>query len=125
MRRKASASTPRAGHVFVADSGNDRIQLFDAKSFAYVATLGTAGTAGTDNAHFNAPSSVFVNGATGQLYVADTGNQRVQIFETATLAYVATLGSTGAPGSDNLHSSADGCRVQPDDASDPGGRQWQ
>ncbi|MEI9982556.1 MAG: IPT/TIG domain-containing protein [Aliidongia sp.] len=97
--------------IFVADSGNDRIQVFDAKSFAYVATLGPssagdarmAAAAGTG---FSTPVGVQVNAATGQLYVADTGNQRVQIFDAATLAYVGTLGSTGVAGSDAAHFNA-------------------
>ena len=90
------------GRLFIADSGNQRIQVFDARSFAYVATLGTAGVAGSDNAHFNAPVSSHVNPVTHQLYVADSGNDRVQVFDAGTLAYVATLGTTVA-GSDNAH----------------------
>ena len=87
------------GRIFVADTGNQRIQVFDAGSFAYLATLGTTGAAGSDNAHFSAPASAFVNAAAHQLYVADSGNQRVQVFDTASLLYVATLGVTGISGS--------------------------
>ena len=92
---------PAGGHILVADTGNQRIQLFDAGSFAYVATLGVTGTAGTDNGHFNAPASAFVNTVAHQLYVADSGNQRVQVFDAGSLAYLATIGVTGAPGSNN------------------------
>ena len=91
------------GRLFVADSANQRVQIFDAKSFAYLATLGTSGTAGTDAAHFNLPSSAYVNAAAQQLYVADTGNQRVQIFDAGSLDLIATLGTTGAAGSDPQH----------------------
>jgi DNA-binding beta-propeller fold protein YncE len=91
------------GRVFVADTGNQRIQIFDAKSFAYVATLGQSGVNGLDNGHFLLPVSVKLNPANGQLYIADLGNHRVQIFDAATLAYVATLGTAAIPGSDDTH----------------------
>jgi YVTN family beta-propeller protein len=93
-------------HLFVADTGNQRVQVFDAASLAYVATLGTAGTAGNDDAHFDQPASAATDPLAHRLYVADSGNQRVQIFDAASLAYVATLGTTGSAGSDNAHFSA-------------------
>jgi Bacterial Ig-like domain (group 3)/NHL repeat len=96
------AVDPASGRIFVADTGNHRVQVFDAASFAYVATLGATGTPGSDNGHFDRPASVGLNPA-GQLYVTDAGNQRVQIFGTPGLAYVGTLGATGVPGADNAH----------------------
>jgi len=94
---------PATGHILVADSGNDRIQIFDAKSFGYLATLGTSGNAGPDNAHFNQPAAVHLNPASRELDIADTGNDRVQVFDADTLGYIATLGTSGVPGSDNAH----------------------
>jgi sugar lactone lactonase YvrE len=94
---------PATGRIFVADLANQRIQIFDAKSLAYLTTLGVTGVPGTDNGHFNLPASAQVNPATHQLYVAELGNHRVQIFDAGTLAYVASLGSAGTPGSDNAH----------------------
>ena len=94
---------PATGRLFVADLANQRIQIFDAKSFAYLATLGATGIAGTDNGHFNLPASAQVNPATHQLYVAELGNHRVQIFDAGTLAYVASLGDAGSSGSDAAH----------------------
>ena len=86
-----------ANRIFVTDSGNDRIQIFDAESFAYVATLaapgaGDAKRAAAGNTGFSAPGGVHIDA--GRLYVADTGNQRVQIFDAATLAYLGTLGTS-------------------------------
>jgi hypothetical protein len=92
-----------AGHVLVADTGNDRIQVFDAKTFAYVATIGVSGVTGSDNGHFNAPAGVHLNPTTRQLYIADTANQRVQLFDAGTFAYVGTLGVSGVAGTDNGH----------------------
>jgi DNA-binding beta-propeller fold protein YncE len=94
---------PGSGHLFVADNGNNRVQIFDAKSFAYVGTIGASGVIGTDNAHFNGPVSTRLNPVAHQLYVADSGNNRVQIFDAKSLAYIATLGTVGETGSDNTH----------------------
>jgi hypothetical protein len=104
--------------ILVADTGNQRIQVFDATSFAYLATLGSAGIGGTDAAHFNAPTSAHVNAATQQLYVADSGNHRIQIFDAGSFTYVATLGVAGIAGSDAAHLD------QPHDAEfNPGSNQ--
>lgn len=89
---------PLTGHVLVADTRNARVQIFDGQSFAYLATLGVTGVPGDDNGHFFGPTSAHANAARGQLYIADPGNGRVQIFDAITLAYVATLGQSGTPG---------------------------
>ena len=102
---------PATGRIFVADLANQRIQIFDAKSFAYLATLGETGVAGTDTGHFNLPASARINPTTRQLYIAELGNHRVQIFDADTLAYVASLGEAGSAGSDTAHFN------QPSDAA--------
>ncbi len=84
-----------AGRLYVADTGNQRVQIFDAATMAYVATLGSTGVAGADNAHFNAPADVTVNDAVGEILVADRGNSRVQRFDVTTLAYKGTIGGKG------------------------------
>jgi|HubBroStandDraft_1064217.scaffolds.fasta_scaffold00539_17 YVTN family beta-propeller protein len=94
---------PAGGRIFVADTGNERIQIFDGQTFAHLATLGSTGVAGTGNALFDLPTAVHVDPGTNRLYVADNVNERVQIFDLATLAYVATLGRTGVAGNDNAH----------------------
>ena len=91
------------GHVLVADTGNDRVQIFDAGSFAYLATLGVAGAPGSDNGHFNVPAGIHPNPTTRELYIADSGNHRVQVFDAGTLGYIGTIGVAGVPGGDNLH----------------------
>jgi len=97
------------GTIYVSDSGvwgdygNHRVQVFDA-SGAYLATIGETGVPGSDNNHLNSPRHIAVYGAF--LYVADAGNHRVQIFDIsapASPAYVATVGVSGEPGSDDGH----------------------
>ena len=59
------AVDPVSGAVYVADTGNDRVQRFDGTTWTTVA-----------GATFNAPRGVGVDGS-GRLLVADTGNDRV------------------------------------------------
>jgi DNA-binding beta-propeller fold protein YncE len=94
---------PTTDRLFVADSGNQRVQVYDAATFSYIATIGVTGVTGTDNAHFNTPTGAHVNSAAHQLYVADPDNSRVQVYDTVTLSYVATIGVAGVTGSDNAH----------------------
>jgi DNA-binding beta-propeller fold protein YncE len=97
---------PTTGRLFIADSGNNRVQVLDAKTLAYVATIGATGLSGSDNGHFNGPVSARVNVAAHQLYVTDGGNNRVQVFDSGTFAYVGTLGTSGVSGRDNAHFNA-------------------
>jgi C1A family cysteine protease len=86
------------GDVYVADTGNNRVQILSADG-TYRATLGTGG--GSGDYEFDSPHGVAVDSG-GNVYVADSGNHRVQIYDSG-LAYVATLGVTGEAGSDNDH----------------------
>lgn len=89
--------------LYVADRWNHRIQIFDVSdpgAVAYVATLGVTGVAGTDNAHFNEPLGV--TAVNGKIYVADLVNHRVQIFNAATYAYLATIGGSEGTGNNQF-----------------------
>jgi hypothetical protein len=82
--------------LYVADSGNHRVQILDISNLAspsYVGTLGTTGASGADVYHLDQPSGVAV--ASGWIYVADRYNDRVQVFDMDTYDYVTTLGSEG------------------------------
>ena len=63
------------GRVFVADTGNKRIAVFDEEGNF----LTQFGTAGLDPGQFDEPVGVAVAGD-GTVYVTDTWNQRVQSF---------------------------------------------
>ena len=88
-----------SGNVYVADSGNKRIQKFD-NNGNYVTQWGSYGSG---NGQFFYPCAVAVGG-TGNVYVADTVNNRIQKFDSAG-AYLAQWGSNG---------SGDGQFAQPD-----------
>lgn len=120
-----------SGWVYVADSFNDRVQVFDsagvwqaqfmvnaprgldfdsagtlyvvdssgsvqkfgvneqAKTFSFIAAFGTPGTA---NGQFRQPQDLAVDRVRSLVYVADTGNHRVQVFTTMGV-FVKVLGS--------------------------------
>ena len=80
----------QAGNVYVADTGNARIQKFTADG----AFLTQWGAAGGGAGQFNAPADVAV-GPDGSVYVADTNNNRVQRFTTDG-AFISQWGTAGA-----------------------------
>ncbi|MBP1988448.1 YIP1 family protein [Paenibacillus eucommiae] len=61
-------------HVYVADTGNNRIVVFDEQG-RFLRAVGT----GEGEGALNAPEGVFVTEA-GMIYVADTGNKRVVVY---------------------------------------------
>lgn len=70
------------GNVFVADTGNDRVVQLSYRDdrLAFVRSFG--GTGSGTGRQFRSPSDVAV-GASGTLYIADTGNDRVVLLTRA------------------------------------------
>ena len=96
------AAKDSTGNVYVADTYNHRIQKFDSAG-VYVYTLGVTGYFGVDNSHFKGPSLLGSgDGQLGNVYIADSGNHRIQKFNAAGV-YVSTLGVSEYEGSDNSH----------------------
>jgi len=85
----AGVALDGSGNVYVADTGNNRIQKFTASGIY----LSQWGTAGSGNGQFSGPFGITVAG--GSVYVVDSGNRRVQVFTTAG-AYVTQWGSLGS-----------------------------
>jgi sugar lactone lactonase YvrE len=67
-----------SGRIYVAEFGNNRIQMFKGNG----ALVKAWGTLGTGDGQFNGPSDVAVDNA-GHIYVVDTNNRRIQKFELA------------------------------------------
>jgi sugar lactone lactonase YvrE len=65
-----------AGDVYVADTANHRIQIFNSDG-AWIGRLGKTRDAGSDATRFDGPVGVAVDGA-GNIYVTDTNNGRIQ-----------------------------------------------
>lgn len=79
------------GAIFVADSRNNRVHVYDA-GYTLVTTFGSTGSAA---GQFKQPTGITFEKVSRQVAVADTLNGRVQFFTTAG-AYQKTVGSFGS-----------------------------
>ena len=69
------------GNVYVADSGNDKIKRYDT-SFSYDASGSFGSTGGGSTGQFNNPLGIAIDQTgSNKIVVADTGNNRYQVFE--------------------------------------------
>jgi tripartite motif-containing protein 71 len=62
--------------VYVADTGNNRIQTFSSNG-TFIAVLGRDGGA---NGTLRSPEGIAVDPSSGNVYVADTNNNRISVF---------------------------------------------
>ncbi len=96
---EGSPAVDAAGHIYVPDTANHRVQIFSPNG-TYSATLGSS--PGTGNYEFNAPTGVAISPVNGDIFVADQGNHRVVVY-TSNRVYKTQIGETGVPGADNTH----------------------
>jgi DNA-binding beta-propeller fold protein YncE len=94
------------GELFVADSKNHRIQRFSAKNWQFESEFGGYGNVGGGDAKklaatlpgkLNEPNGIAI-GADDTIYVADTWNERIQVFNkngTQKMAFAADDGFWG------------------------------
>ncbi|MGH2964769.1 MAG: 6-bladed beta-propeller [Solirubrobacterales bacterium] len=78
------------GSVYVADTGNQRIEKFSSTGIFSTKW----GKVGIGNGQFNGPTSVATNSA-GNVYVVDTYNDRIQKFSSSG-TFIAKWGSSGS-----------------------------
>ena len=90
--RPTDVTFDRAGNIFVADGyGNSRVVKYD-KNGRFIKE---AGTRGSSPGQFNAAISIQTD-ANGNVYVADRGNRRIQVF-TNDLVYKTSYDNVGGP----------------------------
>ena len=86
-----------AGEVFVADTWNHRIQKFTADGrflLAWGGLVDTRGDARGSEGRFWGPRDIAI-GPDGMLYVTDTGNKRIQVFDSNG-GFVRAFGGEGS-----------------------------
>ena len=92
-----------AGNLYIADTDNLRIRKVDSTgTISTVAGTGARGSSGDGGpataAQLRSPSKVALDGA-GNLYIADTNNQRIRkVDSTGTISTVAGTGAAGFSG---------------------------
>ncbi|HUZ93959.1 MAG TPA: Ig-like domain repeat protein [Edaphobacter sp.] len=74
-----------AGNIFFADTGNSAIREINAITQKISTVAGTLGTSGSTGNALAGPQG-FAFDASGNLYIADTGNNRIQKVDTAGVA---------------------------------------
>ncbi len=80
------------GRVYVADTGNNRIQINTTGAVGGWSVFSNA-TAGTTVGKMNAPKAIFVS-STDSVYVADTANNRIQKFSGGVWSVFMAPGTT-------------------------------
>lgn len=86
---------PQTGRIFIVDHWNQRVQVYSS-DWTYQTTIGVTGEAGDDNLHLRYPWGLTLD-STGNVYIADSDNQRVQKCLPSGLNYSCTTfaGETG------------------------------
>ena len=99
LNRPMGVAVDSAGNVFIADSANHRVRRVDGNGLiTTVAGTGDSGYSGDDGpalyAMLSQPTRVAVDSA-GNLYIADSNNNRIR---KVTLGVITTVAGTGAGG---------------------------
>jgi sugar lactone lactonase YvrE len=102
-----SMAVDKTGRVYVPDTGNDRIQIFNASTGAFITTWGSSGSG---HSQFSCPWGVSISPVNGDFYVADRCNNRIQVFNSSRV-YKTQLGSGNYGSSNTEFASPQGVAV--------------
>ena len=94
---------PRTGNLYIADTRNSAIRMI-AKSTGIITTIAGTGTRGYSGggglatlATLNGPSTVILDALSGNIYIADTGNNAIRMIAKST-GIIITIAGTGIRG---------------------------
>jgi DNA-binding beta-propeller fold protein YncE len=79
FKAPAGISLDKDDNLYVTEIGNDRVQVFD-KDGKFITMWGKKGAG---NGEFGNLHGIIVDKGTGYVYVADTANNRIQVFKPA------------------------------------------
>jgi DNA-binding beta-propeller fold protein YncE len=91
------AVTEDGSRLFIVDTGGvsstkHQVRVFDVKTKKHLFDIGKRGN---KEGEFNLPKGATINPVNGLLYVVDSGNFRIQAFNTEDGAFVSTFGKIG------------------------------
>jgi YD repeat-containing protein len=95
-----------AGKVIAVDQNNDRFEEFKT-SGAFISAYGSAGTGDLE---FSAPFGIVDDPVTGDLYISDSGNNRIEVV-TVGGAFVEAIGWGVRDGKEELETCTTGCKA--------------
>lgn len=81
-------------NLFVADTLNSRVQEVNQNG----SLIAEWGSYGSGNGQFNSPFGIAVDSSTGNVFVVDTNNHRIEVFANACMPYVVCLPYVGGVG---------------------------
>ena len=84
------------GNVYVADTGNNRIQVFSSNG-TFISQWGRHG-----NGTLRDPQGIAVESSSGNVYVADTSNNRIEVF-SSNGTFISRLGRYGPGNGSFIH----------------------
>ena len=110
--------------LYVADTENNRIQVFEIVSgntcpsgtdeiIDGVCFVEEFGSSGNDDGEFNSPSGLSLDLENGKLYVADTDNHRIQVLSAPSGKSSSSGGSSGSGSSGDDPNTPQGLRAEP------------
>jgi DNA-binding beta-propeller fold protein YncE len=79
------AVSPSTGLIYLSEAGSSVVQVFNGESHAFQYALGSYGQPGGQADRFNGPSHVAI--ADGRLYVMESTNHRVSVFQEPGIVY--------------------------------------
>ena len=85
-------------YLYIADRNNHRIQRYQLDMSENVTTVAGGNGAGAGNQQLNSQYGVYVSKKTSDIYVADTGNRRIQRWSPGATSGVTVAGITGVNG---------------------------
>jgi sugar lactone lactonase YvrE len=85
-------------YLYIVDQGNSRIQRYRLNDTANGTTVAGGNGQGSSSNKFNRPSSICVSKKTGDMYIADTNNHRIQRWSPGATNGMTIIGVTGVNG---------------------------
>ncbi len=85
-------------YLYIADTGNSRIQRYSLNKTTNGTTVAGGNGVGSGSNQLNYPYGVCVSKKTGDIYIADTSNHRIQRWSPGATSGVTIFGSAGVNG---------------------------